>query len=294
MKKIHYIAPVLLLVLLSFTISTYRGFFPVPRGLRSLGTVDFNLDGYPDIIVGHVHFSDTTPTVTILKNIQQGMFEWYDSCHNFTTAQPNIFAIPLNNDEYPDIVSYGTYDSLGVVKRVVCVHYNFNGDFSQYKYFHLNTDAKISTLNYGDVNGDLFLDILIISNIDRLWGILYNDGQGNLSQPEYHNVTDFYPLQFACADLDGNGRDDVMITGQNTEIYYSFPEGFDTLRIETNSLKGDVYPVDFDHDGDIDIITFGCWGFTYSSFFNHTGFQTFEKSTDFYFEGNTGCNVLVD
>ncbi len=293
MKKLIF--TFLLLALFSFKAGDYRSVYQIPEGVRSISTTDFNLDGNMDIITGHqVTWTNTDPSLAILKNIQNGIFEMYDSSISFCGTQHNIFSIKMDNDEYPDIVTFGADFSSGT-QRFIRIFYNNNGYFSEYKDFTLNTTNTFTYISYGNVNDDEYPDILVLSNQYQFWGILYNDGEGNLSEPEYYDVIGDLPHKMACADFDGNGRDDVVITGQNTRIYYSKPEGFEAVVLEKNYPKDEVYLVDFDHDGEQDIITFGCfWGYTYSTFFENTGNQTFSSHTDFSFQIITSGNTIAD
>jgi hypothetical protein len=82
--------------------------------------------------------------------------------------------------------------------------------------------------------------------------VLYNDGSGNFSIPEYHYVTEYYPTDIACGDLNNDGRDDIVVAGADVEIYYSYASGFQQYQLSEHELK--VKIIDFDNDGDIDII----------------------------------------
>jgi len=293
MKK--QISTFLLLALFAFKTGDYRSVYQVPLSIQSISNVDFDLDGDFDLISGHkVTWTNTDPSFAILKNIQDGIFEMYDSSISFCGTQHNIFAIKMDINEYPDIVTFGADFSAGT-QRFVRIFSNNNGSFSEYKDFSLNTTSTFTYIAYGNVNEDDSPDILVLSNQNQFWGILYNDGAGNLSEPQYYDVTGDLPYKMACSDLDGNGREDVVITGQNTRIYYSKPEGFEAALLEANYPKDEVYLVDFDHDGDKDIITFGCfWGYTYATFFENTGNQTFVNHTDFLFQNITSGNALAD
>ena len=79
--------------------------------------------------------------------------------------------------------------------------------------------------------------------------------QANFSSPQYHDVEDYYPAEIACADLNSDGRDDIVIVGQKTEVYFSYASGFQLLTLETNDYKSDVQIADIDKDGKKDIAT---------------------------------------
>ncbi|MEZ5197817.1 MAG: VCBS repeat-containing protein [Bacteroidales bacterium] len=112
---------------------------------------------------------------------------------------------------------------------------------------------NLTDFNIGDVSGNNTLDIAFISNNDFLWGLVYNDGTGNFSSPEYYDLS-FPPVDIACGDLNNDGRADVVICGSDTEVYFSNETGFQQL-VLTTTLSHDVLISDFDNDGDSDIIT---------------------------------------
>jgi len=138
----------------------------------------------------------------------------------------------------------------------------------------------------GDINGDGYIDIIVYSNSGRFWGVLYNDSTGNFSEPEYHYVEGYYPTAIACGDVDGNGRDDVLVCGQSTELYYSYETGFQSLLLETDNFKEGAAIVDFDLDGDNDILTFvgiPIVNVTSLIMYENMGSNTLDTLDEFYF-----------
>jgi hypothetical protein len=99
------------------------------------------------------------------------------------------------------------------------------------------------------------VDIVVCASNNHCWGVLFNLGSGFLSSPEYHNVNGYYPNAIATGDLNGDGRDDVVVAGQSTEVWYSFSWGYQVVVLETNSYKEMAAVTDFDGDGDQDVLT---------------------------------------
>ena len=95
-------------------------------------------------------------------------------------------------------------------------------------------------------------DLVFACNISHFWGIIYNDGTGNFSEPEYFDLN-FPPTDIECADLNNNGRSDVIVSGSDTEIFFSTVSGFQQ-QLLTETRGHDVLISDFDNDNDNDII----------------------------------------
>lgn len=254
-RLINYKYWVLIPLLLAFTSYSLRSTYTIPIAAWSVFSADLDLDGDMDIIVGHkTMWQATNKTISVLKNTGNGNFIIADTLKSFCGYQENIFACKIDNDEYPDLVTFYSDFSSGIAKRFIRVWYNQSGSFNNFKDFSLNSSVTFSDITYGDVNGDNLIDILVLSNNAKLWGVLYNLGNGILSSPEYHYITDYYPLDIACGDLNGDGRDDVVICGHRIEIYYSTLAGFEKYVLDSTAFKDKVAISDFNLDGLNDII----------------------------------------
>ena len=240
-------------LLIAFTVGDSRSEYIIPFRAYSISTSDIDLDEDKDIIVGNLtSWQQFNPTISILKNDSFGYFSIFDTSLNFCGYQKNIFATLINSDEFPDIVAFYSNFSSGDPERFIRILYNNNGSFYEYSDFSLNRSSTFTDINYGDVNGDNFNDIVVIINNDFQWGILYNDGTGNFSSPEYFNL-DFPPTDIECADLNDDGRNDIVVTGSKTEIYFSTETGFQQQLLTETPSYG-VLISDFDDDDDKDII----------------------------------------
>ncbi len=255
-RLINYKYLVLIPLLLAFASYSPRSTYTIPIAAWSVSSADLDLDGDMDIIVGHkTMWQATNKTISVLKNTGNGNFVIEDTLKSFCGYQENIFACKIDNDEYPDLVTFYSDHSSGIAKRFIRVWYNQSGSFNNFKDFSLNSSVTFSDITYGDVNGDNLIDILVLSNNAKLWGVLYNLGNGVLSPPEYHYITGYYPVDIACGDLNGDGRDDVVIAGQAIEIFYSTPSGFQRHILDPMAQKNMVSINDFDCDGYNDLIS---------------------------------------
>ena len=282
-------------LLLAFTGDSGRAVYEVPRLLRSIASADLDLDGDVDVITGHkVIWEHENPSFAILENSQRN-FNLTDSSKSYCGTQANIYTTIIDADLYPDLVTFYCDFSSGEAERYIRIFYNNQGSFVNYQDFTLNSSSRFDFISYGDFNGDGDNDIVVTSGQDQFFKVLYNDGVGGLSVPEEYSVENPYPNNIACGDLDENGMDDIVITGVNTEVYFSYPSQFELLELSVNTGLGSPFVIDFDLDGDKDIIGYNIFfGYTYLIKFNNLNGTSFEQINDFSFEGNTNAFYISD
>jgi len=187
--------------------------------------------------------------------------------------------------------------SSGVAERYIRIFYNNNGEIASFLDFSLNSSETFSDIYYGDINCDSFNDIIVASSNGQFWGVMYNDGLGNFSNPDYHYVTNYFPRTLSCGDLNGDNRDDIVVCGQSTEVYFSYPAGFQLLVLETDNYKEGVSIVDFDLDGDNDILTFVGIPFvnvTSLIMYENQGNNSFDTLEEFYFQPMSSRFFVTD
>jgi hypothetical protein len=229
--------------------------YTIPRIPWSVNFFDVDLDGDIDIVVGHkTTWLGSNPTLSILTNTGHGYFILSDTSKSYSGYQEDIFTCNIDNDGFQDIVTFYSDFSTGTADRYLRIWFNENGFINEFKDFSLNSSSTFSGISYGDINGDNHTDILVISNNDQFWGVLYNNGDGVLSSPEYFNTSNYYPLDIASGDLNGDGRDDVAVCGQEMEVYYSYQTGFQKITFP-DAQKSMLDIIDFDGDGNKDIVS---------------------------------------
>jgi hypothetical protein len=298
----RYIPRLFLLIFLSliciFAITDSRSVYIIPYWGESVFITDLDLDGSNDIITGHIgDCGGSNKTISILHNDGFGTFELTDSSKSFCGYQWNIFAVDVNNDAYPDIVALHGDNSTGTPQVFIRVYYNSGGTFpnSNYIDFNLNASNTINYFSHGDVNGDGFVDIVFISSYGNFWGVIYNDSTGHFTDPEYHSIQSIYPLWIECADLNNDGRDDVVVGGQLTEVFLSYPTGYQPIYFSQGSEE--VKIVDFDGDGYKDIITSSVvpvYWITKVVIFKNNGDNTFTQMPYYYFNYPANYFFLAD
>lgn len=155
------------------------------------------------------------------------------------------------------------------------------------------TGVMTSAADFADVDGDGDLDVLITGNG---WGsavaaLYINDGAGGFTPMPDTPFRGVYRGSVAFADIDGDGDQDVLLTGsfhfsggplptemQLAELYVNDGTGQFTLVSGTpfpESLDTSVAFDDVDEDGDMDLLIAGRETFGYTRLYINDGLGTF-------------------
>ena len=239
-------------LIIAFTVGDGRSEYKVPVAAASVYSADLDLDNDYDIVTGHYYWSLTQwGGAAFLNNTDNGYFELVDSIF-FDCGFAPVSGELIDNNNYIDI--FGRHQSSNPHKENIAIIYNYGSmQFDSIKVFFLYEDyVSIDKYSSGDVNGDGYNDIVFSCNNDFFWGIIYNDGTGNFSSLEYFDLS-FPPLDIGCSDLNNDGKADVVVTGNYTEIFFSTETGFQQQLLTETPSYG-VLISDFDNDDDKDII----------------------------------------
>jgi hypothetical protein len=254
-------------LLLAFTTGDCKSEYILPPQASSVCASDINLDGSMDIIVGHI-YSQLINWTGITMMINDGNGYLMQDTFYLNGQHRTVLVDKLNNNDEPDLVTQyydGTISKIGIL---------FDFLENQNNLYYINLTNYADYISKGDINGDGFVDIVFAFNVEKQFGVSYNSGTGNFSEPDYYE-TELYPNDLAVGDIDGNGRDDIAIAGSNTEIYYSFETGFELFNF--TGYEHDVELTDMDKDGDLDIITL--WGIINTTviIYENFGYQNFQQ-----------------
>jgi len=239
-------------VFLSFTLGDSKSEYLVARAAYSLCTIDYNLDESTDVIIGHNYNSQTNwGGISIMENDGGGFFE-IDSFFLFDHHY-DVFVEFVDNNNFYDLITQ--YSENGQPR--IAIVYDFVQNQNNIQSLQMSYTADFIAV--GDVSENGSIDILVANNNDFLWGIIYNDGTGNFSPTEYYDLA-FPPVDIICDDLNDDGRDDVVIYGSSTEIYFSTESGFQQQYLGYTWTGGCTGLIsDFDNDNDNDILVAGSY-----------------------------------
>ncbi len=272
MKKL--ITTLLLVSLLSFKVTDNRSVYNVPLQASAVCATDYDLDGDNDIIIKHIIDSQTQwGGIYMLENDGFGHFSFMDSVFD-SNAGTVLYTDTILNNNTPDII-YKKDNHIRILSKENNNYYH--------KSFLMGTN--INEFDIGDVDNNGYIDVVFISNQDRYWGIIYNQGDGSFTAPEYYDL-DYPPIDIACDDLNGDGLYDLVITGSSSEIYFSTPTGFEMQSLQYNSAWVNI--ADFDNDTDMDIITISdAYAMSFVHLYENLGNNIFDTVNNFNI--NEGC-----
>jgi len=270
------------LLFLSFSAGDNKSHYNIPLAAWSVTAGDIDMDGDNDIVVGH---NSNIHGVTVLYNTGYGYLQLIDTLF-IDNGFPSVNFDHFDDNSFIDI--YGGHVTTNPYNFYIGIIFNFgiNG-FDSINSYLISTNESIHYFTSGDINNDNLRDIVFASHLGQFWGVIYNSNFGNFSTPEYHYVNDYYPSEIACGDLNADNCEDIVVCGQNTEVYFSYPEGFQSIILETYNFKEGVSIEDFDLDGDNDILTFvgiSVANVTSLIMYENHGNNLFDTIDEFYFQ----------
>ena len=287
----------LLIIFISFTFNIiYSLDYTIPPNTCSIKSGDIDNDGDNDIVVGHTY---QWGCISFLENTGNGEFVLTDTlCPYGSNLIHGI--INLDDDITPDIVFDGQNDNSQLIFII------FNSDISSLFSYSLNISAPVHPLLFGDFDGDSDYDLVFSSygsGYDNLWGVMYNLGDREFSDPEWFECPSqasnagFYELE--CRDLDNNGCDDIIAyTNPETHIYYSDGSYFERDSLNCYAPNGTMVSDDMDNDNDYDIVVSHLFGGSNKfKFYENIGnyqFEYHEQIIDEGFAKAYPCNINQD
>ena len=265
------------------------------------GSIAFaDVDGDDDSDVLITGLTSSSSISKLYKNDGKGNFIEVTGTPFEGVSSGSITFGDVDGDGDQDVLISGTNDS-GYPSLKLYTN-DSQGNFTEVK----NTPfEKINTgsIPFADVDGDGDQDILIIgSSLSRISAKLYiNDGSGNFYLSPEPDFAAAWANSIAFTDVDGDGDQDVLITGRNSggisSILYSNNGSGVFSAASGNGFEG-VYRSsiafsDVDRDGDQDVLITGQNSLdTYiSKLYTNDGEGNFTEVLDTPFEGVANSSI---
>jgi len=244
-----------------------------PAYMGDISAVDVNNDGHMDVGITGMR-TDTNPWSNFTKifiNNNDGTFSEMTSANlpgmNFGKMQ---FA-DYDNDNYPDFILSGFSDVTNT-QYTKLWHNNGDGTFTETSTAFFQ--SWLGDLEWGDYDNDGNVDLIVsgvggASGTERRTTLYHNDGNGNLVEVTAVVLPGLSHSAIEFADFNADGELDIFLTGANNTpgagSYYSriFIQHGTNNFLEQTSISlaaenyGDAEAVDFDNDGDADLVITG-------------------------------------
>ncbi|MDR1225349.1 MAG: T9SS type A sorting domain-containing protein [Prevotellaceae bacterium] len=245
---------------------------------RFIAVADYNNDTYPDILMSG--YGDGAARFYLYKNNEGTAFELQTTVlegNNFLQVSGGSVAWgDYNNDGNVDILFSGNFKSPD--KRCTGVYKN-KGD-GTFELVNLRaTQDSLITVESGEVawidyDKDGYLDIVMTGQGERLksdgtwvfdwWNlyVLHNNQDDTFTQVGDLGLGLACESSIAVGDMNDDGYDDIAIIGQYTNglFYNNAGSGFvkqNGVDISEQINKGMATMVDYDADGDLDLVLVG-------------------------------------
>jgi len=232
------------------TFSSGAGGAPV-----GVAMADFDADGRPDVATAN----NATNTVAVLLGAGTGSLGAAATYGTGAGSAPQwVAAADLNGDGRPDLVTANTgTNQVGVLLN------NGNGTFGAVATYGSGAGSAPLGLTLADLNADGNPDIVTANNGSNTIGVLLNAGGGSFGTVvTYATGTGTAPLGVAMADLNGDGRPDVVTanSGNSTAsvLLSSGPGTFSAAAAYgtgAGSTPNGVALADLNADGKPDLVT---------------------------------------
>jgi len=217
----------------------------VDTGVRGLTIIDFNGDGWADIVTAN----RVSGTISFLENDGAGDFLTATHMEVGINGETAIAATDLNNDGFTDLI-VGGYSGNAVASLLNDGEGNFTIQDIE------NLDGQPWMIAIGDVNGDGFVDVATANSNTPTVSIIFSDGNGNFNTSIDYAVGNF-PLAIDLGDLDGDGDLDFMASNYSGSftLYENIGSGLFSNPITYPSVQAGSCTVfhDRNNDGALDI-----------------------------------------
>ncbi|GAB5409526.1 MAG: hypothetical protein BalsKO_18910 [Balneolaceae bacterium] len=233
----------------------------------SLGDVqwyDYDNDGDLDLLVTGRPTSTGTAVVTNLYDNSNGVLTLNSSISSTFTDVYNSSAKwgDFNNDGFTDVMISGQQINASVLTKLY--KNNGNGTFTNSAASSTFDKQSYSNIDWGDIDGDNDLDVIISGSSDTY--IYINNGDETFTKSSASSTISEHG-EVAFGDYDNDGDLDVIVSGNSgtspvTKLYDNDGAGVFSENSAASTIFVDVRDAmldwaDFDSDGDLDLIIAG-------------------------------------
>ena len=223
----------------------------IPGRPDGIAVTDLDRDGDQDILVAQAAGDE----VVVLRNQGGGSFAPPSTQAGMTDAYFLHLAVgDVDNDGAPDLAVSRSLSGL----PASLYHNRGDGTFEPRQALPAGT-FEYAGLDFGDLDGDQDLDLVLVSELGQRLLMLRNDGAGAFSAVGTFpsGVETQFGNKVTLADLDADGRADVIVPAGNTYrigVLRSNGSGLEAATFhELGGQPTHVAASDLDGDGDLDL-----------------------------------------
>jgi hypothetical protein len=183
----------------------------MPDRSYSAPLADLNGDGSLDFVLSN----DKPDPKLVFLNDGKGRFTLSGSFGDPNWSTRNVVLADLNGDTFPDIA---------VANRPGPSQICFNDGNAYFTCRPLGPETS-ATIVAGDIDGDHSQDLVVAFRDEGQSVIYFNDGKGNFTRKLPFGPVKASTRAIALADLDGDGRLDIIACHENEGLFVYFNAG---------------------------------------------------------------------
>jgi len=208
----------------------------------SFAVADINRDGKPDLVIAN----ECSPgsncvgdgNVAILLNNGNGTFQPAVTYDSGGTTADSVAVADVNGDGIPDLIVGNNncfFANPCIASTVAILIGNPDGTFQAPKLYG-SGGYSLSAVAVTDVNGDSIPDLLVVNDFGNQntgpgsVGVLLGNGDGSFQGPQLYSPGFATPDGVTVADVNGDGKPDLVIVGSSNSVAVMLGNGDGTFQ----------------------------------------------------------------